>query len=666
MSRRDTGRQTPSDTLANLAAERAAVACYLMYGGDAPPPVTTFAPEDLTSGPLATILRSIHRVVAAGLHVDEASVIEELRASGRLTDAAGAATIIALGEEARDRGYPSPAYYVGVVQACARSRRLRNYFEHWQQRVELGEDPEVLAAEVRATLDAAPAAPGTAGFQLVPVDALGAMPDPVWQVAGLFQAGRFGVFFGAPGSGKSLFVLDCALSIASGLPLLGERAVLQGTTAYVLAEGSEDIKARVEAWKTHHGVTEVPGAFVLLEPVNLMDATEVHQLVAALRRLPPPVTFVAIDTLARSMPGGKENATEDMNTVVAACALLKRELGCTLGLVHHCPHDEFRARGSTALKGATDFEIGFLRDANDRDRVTVSNPKLRFAREWAPFCLRFESLDDQHMVLVADGTAPEASDAPLNDTLIHVLSVLVDLGGPGLRFTAWWKLVPTLKAKKSTFAHKVKGLVARRYVEQHGAIYTPTAAGRAALAALRWPTDHATHHNVGAPERERPEVTPRSAENPEQERPGHVGSASGQFGRTDHREPRSGQVRGALAPDRPDHAQPDQSTDGGGQAAAAAARRGRIRTEALCDRCGASIGGPDADWTGPVLCPACAVLHHAEFVTTSPGAAEPSPPSDEPGRLAEACYACDVRNVVAHSSDGHGWCLSCWKERCGR
>lgn len=47
------------------------------------------------------------------------------------------------------------------------------------------------------------------------------------------------------------------------------------------------------------------------------------------------------------------------------------------------------------------------------------------------------------------------------------------------------------------------------------------------------------------------------------------------------------------------------------------------------------------------------------------GGAEPPTPS-EPDRLAEACYGCDVRNVVAHSSDGRGWCLSCWNERCAK
>src|SRR5262245_57960955 len=137
MSRGASGQQAPPGTLANLAAERAAVAAFLVRGGDGPPPVTSFDCEDLTSGALAAILGGIQRVVASGMHVDEATVIEELRLSGRLSDAGGAAAVIMLADEARDNGYPSPAYYVGVVQACARSRRLRNHFEHWQQRVDL-------------------------------------------------------------------------------------------------------------------------------------------------------------------------------------------------------------------------------------------------------------------------------------------------------------------------------------------------------------------------------------------------------------------------------------------------------------------------------------------------------------------------------------------------
>ena len=67
---------------------------------------------------------------------------------------------------------------------------------------------------------------------------------------------------------------------------------------------------------------------------------------------------VTQDTLARAMPGGNENSSEDMGRVVANGDRIRHAIGCAIELVHHAGKDSLRgARGHSSLKAATDTEI---------------------------------------------------------------------------------------------------------------------------------------------------------------------------------------------------------------------------------------------------------------------------------------------------------------------
>ncbi|MHB8092770.1 MAG: AAA family ATPase [Syntrophales bacterium] len=176
------------------------------------------------------------------------------------------------------------------------------------------------------------------------------IPDSAWLIE----------FFGPPGTYKSFIALDIALSIATGRDWHGH-PVTQKRVVYIAAEGQSGILKREKAWLAYHGLTsDELGLFTILPLPCLIDvAGELAALTESIKELSgPPVGFIVIDTLARSM-SGDENSTSDMGAVVNACAKLSEETDrAQIALVHHTGKDETRGpRGALALTGATDVLV---------------------------------------------------------------------------------------------------------------------------------------------------------------------------------------------------------------------------------------------------------------------------------------------------------------------
>jgi hypothetical protein len=179
----------------------------------------------------------------------------------------------------------------------------------------------------------------------------GWIPDAAWLIE----------FFGPPGAYKSFIALDIALSVSTGRDWHGH-PVKKRRVVYIPAEGQTGILKRAFAWVAYHGLSsDALELFTILPRPCLLDAPgELTALIEALKGLSgPPVGFIVIDTLARSM-SGDENSTSDMGAVVNACSKLSEETNyAQIALVHHTGKDEARGpRGALALTGATDVLIG--------------------------------------------------------------------------------------------------------------------------------------------------------------------------------------------------------------------------------------------------------------------------------------------------------------------
>lgn len=206
-------------------------------------------------------------------------------------------------------------------------------------------------------------------------EARAAKPQRNWLLKNLLLANTFGVVYGPPGCGKSFLVSDMCLTMAAGaLPgaevpsWFGYKGRPFGVI-YVVAEGSDDFEIRLHAWLADKGIPDDAVLPFVYLPTNVdlrSSDADTKKLIAEIKALSQQMQqrcgvaagIVVIDTVARALAGGNENASEVMSGFVTNCGLIQRDCGVTVLGVHHGGKEAGRGpRGHEALHGAADFEI---------------------------------------------------------------------------------------------------------------------------------------------------------------------------------------------------------------------------------------------------------------------------------------------------------------------
>lgn len=217
-----------------------------------------------------------------------------------------------------------------------------------------------------------------------------------WLIKGYMEKNATGMLFGDPSSYKSFIALDMGFHVATGRPWLGQKTQ-EGPVIYIAGEGHGGFARRVAAWAEHHGVKiddSVPFFFsqtaARLHDEELVD--EVTTSIDLISETYGQPALIVIDTLARNMGAGDENATADINVFVEHVdRLLRAKYSASVVIVHHTGHqNKQRARGAMALKGAVDFEyraenVGPL-------MACLSCTKMKDAPEPEPLWLQGESV----------------------------------------------------------------------------------------------------------------------------------------------------------------------------------------------------------------------------------------------------------------------------------
>lgn len=222
-------------------------------------------------------------------------------------------------------------------------------------------------------------------FRFIPAPQYARRDEPGWLVKGVLPRAGLAVVYGDSGSGKTFVVLDICGAIVRGVPWRGHK-VTAGTVAYVCAEGSEFFSRRLRAYAEHHKA-DLSNLYVCADAPNFLNDND-HKLIArAVRDIAP--TMIVIDTLARAMPGGAENSSEDMGRVIARCQWLHAKTGATVLLVHHSGKDAARgARGWSGLRAAADAELVVVRDKENNSRaVEIGKQKDNPDGQQYPFAL---------------------------------------------------------------------------------------------------------------------------------------------------------------------------------------------------------------------------------------------------------------------------------------
>ena len=248
-------------------------------------------------------------------------------------------------------------------------------------------------------------------------------------VKNLLLAESLFMIFGESNSGKTFLLLDLALAIARGAPWRG-RQTRRGLVIYVAGESAGSVRNRVAAYRAAN--PDISGGLpfaIIPVAVDFLDRDAITVLIATIKAAESEcgekVALICVDTFARAVPGGDENSSQDVGTVIAAADRIRAETGACVGFVHHSGKDPAKgARGSSALRAAVDTEI-MIEGLKGIRTATITKQRDLESGE----SLAFELLPVQIDIDPEDGTptyscvvrhiAPEAN--PVRKAILHEL-----------------------------------------------------------------------------------------------------------------------------------------------------------------------------------------------------------------------------------------------------
>jgi RecA/RadA recombinase len=238
-----------------------------------------------------------------------------------------------------------------------------------------------------------------------------------WRIRGILPDAALAVIFGASAAGKTFFALDMVAAMARGVEWRGKR-VTKGRGVYIVAEGAEGFRNRVQAYCEYHDVDpETLDIIVLPAAPQMMNKAEVVELIKDLQTL-GPLDFIVVDTYARVLVGGNENDAADAGIMVDHCARLHKHTGALVILIHHSGKDPGNGmRGSSVLKAAADVVIEVVRTKEYRaatiDKMKDGDDSGEFRFKLPIVELGEDEVGDPITSCVVDHLdAPEGTDQP--------------------------------------------------------------------------------------------------------------------------------------------------------------------------------------------------------------------------------------------------------------
>jgi hypothetical protein len=176
-----------------------------------------------------------------------------------------------------------------------------------------------------------------------------------------------------------------------------------------------------------------------------------------------------VDTLARAMGGGDENATKDMGVLVKHSDLIRDSSQAHVMFIHHTGKDTARgARGSSALRAATDTEIEVSDPGNQKPKEfkVTKQRDLQGKGEVYGFILVTVNLgigvfDNLMTTCYVQEAQPAVADelAGLKEGELEILDIIKDAPTGGVRYA---QLVEQVQSVSSATAKRYIGGLKKR------------------------------------------------------------------------------------------------------------------------------------------------------------------------------------------------------------
>lgn len=242
---------------------------------------------------------------------------------------------------------------------------------------------------------------GKAALPVTDFAAMSTTSHKAWVVHHLLGAGETSVWYGEPGSGKSVLAEDLGLHVAAGRTWHG-RKVGQGAVLYVALERASVVARRAIAFGMEHDLAGAVLPFAMLRgPLDFRDPNIATGIVATLNDLAKrhgcKAALIIVDTVSRALCGGDENSPKDMGQLIANLSRIQAVVGVHLLLTHHQPVDgKERMRGHGALLGAVDTTVHVTKGGASRSAEVVKSSDHEEGQRMA-FTLKSITIDqDEH------------------------------------------------------------------------------------------------------------------------------------------------------------------------------------------------------------------------------------------------------------------------------
>ena len=299
-------------------------------------------PDDFFLPAYRTICATIFAEFHADHPVDHITITEALRRQGQLQEAGGARRLKdLLHQRATLENVESYIKEILVSStkrwATEESSRLHRMSNNGATPLQLRQFVDELTAglaERTERIAATGVDPTRSRFKLIPFPDLESQSDPEFIIDGILVEGTLSCIVGPSATFKSFVAIGIAGCVSLGIPWYG-RATKRGPVLYISGEGSGGIKRRRKAWGIANRQQWPKDCYLLPEAVQFLNPEHIDFLLHTIRGLPEPPRLVIVDTLARAMVGGDENATKDMGLFIAGADRIRQETGAHVLTIHH-------------------------------------------------------------------------------------------------------------------------------------------------------------------------------------------------------------------------------------------------------------------------------------------------------------------------------------------
>jgi len=240
-----------------------------------------------------------------------------------------------------------------------------------------------------------------------------------------------GVIFSPPKYGKSWFVLDLALAVATGTTFLGMDTNRCGTLYLALEDYDGSLKGRIASVIATG--REDKSLFFHREDALPLENGLVGQLDSFINKN-PSIRLIIIDTFVkiRGLAKRNEGAYDHDYKELSVLKDWVKDKDVAILLVHHTrktlDSDDFvmNANGTSGITGAADFIYGLTRKAR-KDPTTVLNITGRYVRSKS-YILQFNEMTNrwENLGEEKDVRETESDKAYLNDPVVKTIRALLD------------------------------------------------------------------------------------------------------------------------------------------------------------------------------------------------------------------------------------------------